>query len=395
MCWWTECFNEAAINRSRKGLARIRRRFASRRASMRPRSTDRGKELPDAPSASRAGRASMRPRSTDRGKVHRTRVSKWKPGFNEAAINRSRKAGLLLLGLYPSEASMRPRSTDRGKQLDLGDGSPCLCGFNEAAINRSRKVGGVQLWLRNGIGRASMRPRSTDRGKLPIPFPIERINCASMRPRSTDRGKPGRFGFQGPEGTSFNEAAINRSRKAVVSGPECYAFVRFNEAAINRSRKVGRRKVGPGRRPAASMRPRSTDRGKLQDVSLVGESLDQVASMRPRSTDRGKVGNLIADKPNNMRGASMRPRSTDRGKRPVGFREGRTTEASMRPRSTDRGKVWRVYRQAADAPGFNEAAINRSRKVGFLDPFDQQVLASMRPRSTDRGKSVLRGPYCE
>src|SRR5947199_368883 len=86
------------------------------RASMRPRSYDRGKlgacadsRLGALPHMLEAVRASMRPRSYDRGK-----------GLRSCARDRRR------------HASMRPRSYDRGKsqvQVQVED-----LGFNEAAI---------------------------------------------------------------------------------------------------------------------------------------------------------------------------------------------------------------------------------------------------------------------
>ena len=85
-------FNEAAINRSRKGLGPRLRPSIWRGASMRPRSIDRGREH-DLPHDQRNDQHS----------------------FNEAAINRSRK------GTRPTTTSASPS------------------GFNEAAINRSRK----------------------------------------------------------------------------------------------------------------------------------------------------------------------------------------------------------------------------------------------------------------
>ena len=158
-------FNEAAINRSRKDAVLALRWHFRVEASMRPRSTDRGKDAKPAGSTG-SPKASMRPRSTDRGKEEAERRPKAEraPGFNEAAINRSRKARRLLgVWFLILTASMRPRSTDRGKQrrLDLP-----LAGQPEA----------------------SMRPRSTDRGKSSI---VNQI-----------------LNFPG-----FNEAAINRSRK--------------------------------------------------------------------------------------------------------------------------------------------------------------------------------------
>ena len=84
------------------------------------------------------------------------------------------------------------------------------------------------------------------------------------------------------------------------------------------------------------------------------------ASMRPRSNDRGNNGNVIKRHSNLM--ASMRPRSNDRGNESKHFWFPLIHVASMRPRSNDRGN-----------PGMGEPVCCSER------------IASMRPRSNDRG----------
>ena len=85
-------FNEAAIKGSRKFDGGDVHNSALFRASMRPRSKDRGSFVPSVPSVPSVP-ASMRPRSKDRGSC-------------SADNSRCRKA----------LASMRPRSKDRGSE---------------------------------------------------------------------------------------------------------------------------------------------------------------------------------------------------------------------------------------------------------------------------------------
>ena len=99
-------------------------------------------------------------------------------GFNEAAINRSRKVDV---HIGPAArvhlASMRPRSIDRGRgETDPRIGHAALC-FNEAAINRSRKGRAAHPGRVPGFA-ASMRPRSIDRGRAP-----PRVNFHGSRAR--------------------------------------------------------------------------------------------------------------------------------------------------------------------------------------------------------------------
>src|SRR5579885_852482 len=87
----------------------------------------------------------------------------------------------------------------------------------------------------------------------------------------------------------FNEAAIRGSRRCVgAMGAGSIAYISFNEAAIRGSRRSALCERGLKPLWAASMRPRSGDRG---DGDLVeAEAKREAASMRPRSGDRGDQG---------------------------------------------------------------------------------------------------------
>ncbi len=110
---------------------------------------------------------------------------------------------------------------------------------------------------------------------------------------------------------------------------------------------------------AASMEPRSCDRGKLRVADFMPSNWH--ASMEPRSCDRGKTeGQIMAITAQELqwsrdhviaerwltewilairRYASMEPRSCDRGKKHMHELAAARDDASMEPRSCDRGKL--------------------------------------------------------
>ena len=110
-----------------------------------------------------------------------------------------------------------------------------------------------------------------------------------MRPRSFDRGNRLTAALSGASSTSFNEAAIFRSRKRAWSSRSRSISRRFNEAAILRSRKQ------------STCRRRSILCGCFNEAAIFRsrklEADDQIelrclASMRPRSFDRGNRDGL-------------------------------------------------------------------------------------------------------
>ncbi len=116
----SSCFNEAATVKSRKERRHGQSGGQLRVASMRPRLLSRGKNAWPAGALFSRRKASMRPRLLSRGKTT-----------------------YVLPGAETPAASMRPRLLSRGKsgrELGIDRGRP---GFNEAATVKSRKAGKV------------------------------------------------------------------------------------------------------------------------------------------------------------------------------------------------------------------------------------------------------------
>ena len=211
---------------------------------MGPRSRDRGK-CKIARSWSMPPDASMGPRSRDRGKRGRlpdahgnSSTLQWGRGHVTAE---SSDASCSPVSQRRACASMGPRSRDRGK-------SAPRCATGVAA-----------RWLQWGRGHVTAESRAV------VPDAVARP-CASMGPRSRDRGK------------SSVAASAELERRELQWGRGHVTA----ESALQRCRCVGSRLA------AASMGPRSRDRGKCQSRS--GQSAARtLASMGPRSRDRGKL----------------------------------------------------------------------------------------------------------
>src|SRR5438309_536478 len=106
------------------------------------------------------------------------------------------------------------------------------------------------------IGTASMRPRSEDRGEhLKEGEKSSVVGGASMRPRSEDRGEPqGRLQCgHGPKTVENNQL-----QHVLRVDPR-----RFNAATVRRPWRTAVHRRGSNAVVAASMRPRSEDRGEL------------------------------------------------------------------------------------------------------------------------------------
>ena len=108
--------------------------------------------------------------------------------------------------------------------------------------------------------RASIGPRSSDRGNASTDFRSQVIENASIGPRSSDRGNTSTVNTANGRSSSFNWAAILRSRKCAATEVE---------AAAN----------------FASIGPRSSDRGNGWRTPPVRNG--HLASIGPRSSDRG------------------------------------------------------------------------------------------------------------
>ena len=181
----------------------------------------------------------MRPRSFERGKSPRIkRLVRHSPGFNEAALFRTRK-GVRSRAQWQggsqrfNEAALfrtRKGSLPQPKQQR----SPQR--FNEAALFRTRK-GHVAPNLLAGHACASMRPRSFERGKVvinPLIITISiRFNEAALF--RTRKGRAGSLEESSQD--SFNEAALFRTRKESGMITTVAGTSGFNEAALFRTRK--------------------------------------------------------------------------------------------------------------------------------------------------------------
>ena len=179
------CFNGAAIDRSRKCLSEDIG-VLLRRASMEPRSIDRGSSSFHSRSIDQL-RASMEPRSIDRGS-------------ERSGPQRDR----------PHPASMEPRSIDRGSRV-------------------------LRLW-RLDRDRASMEPRSIDRGST-LNSIFRTVHDVLQWSRDRSIAEVTYCGNRRTESRCFNGAAIDRSRKSDVNACSRRVGSRFNGAAIDRSRK--------------------------------------------------------------------------------------------------------------------------------------------------------------
>gem|GEM_PF-3392570 len=188
----SEGFNEAAFRGTRKGASSWASSSRSRRFNE---AAFRGtRKVQDARPVRPRRRASMRPRSGERGKPTPPPLSsrRWRC-FNEAAFRGTRKG--------PRRMRHRRRR---------------WC-FNEAAFRGTRKVfdGLYQLAADHP---ASMRPRSGERGKGGSIDLAEGLHGASMRPRSGERGKSRASPERRATNRSFNEAAFRGTRKGAQDG---------------------------------------------------------------------------------------------------------------------------------------------------------------------------------
>ncbi len=131
---------------------------------------------------------------------------------------------------------------------------------------------------------------------------------------------------------------------------------------LGRGRTTAERCHDDGRQncPAASIGPRSNDRGK-PEPSPPAFGFSSPASIGPRSNDRGKVRSVPFV--GSVSVASIGPRSNDRGKRNNVISFDEVPFASIGPRSNDRGKLPSVVWCSTSMAGFNWAAVERPRKV--------------------------------
>ena len=210
-----DSFNGAAIDRSRK-VSSARTKHHSKSLQWGRGSIDRGKAaIPSRTICS--GRASMGPRSIDRGNEADYRE---RHGYLQLQWGRDRSIAERLVAVQVRTAPLSRLQWGRGSSIAErrigGDGNDALSiGFNGAAIDRSRKGDGSEA-LRLAVTLLQWGRDLIDRGKERSAGNGDQCCEASMGPRSCDRGKIAATGIGRCMSDRFNGAAIDRSRKAVL-----------------------------------------------------------------------------------------------------------------------------------------------------------------------------------
>ncbi len=251
---------------------------------------------------------------------------------------------------------MEPRSFDRGNGRSRTD----LIRRFQLQWSRDLSIAetyALEAGLRADL-EASMEPRSFDRGNVTAERRTDWPSEASMEPRSFDRGNRRGCGCDyGCNGASMEPRSFDRG-----NNPWCARAARPS---------------------TASMEPRSFDRGnatggpgmvvclpKLQwsrDLSIAEtqhhrwhQSAQGVASMEPRSFDRGNMLSHASPLPADS-DASMEPRSFDRGNILDALQDGSFVVLQW-SRDLSIAETQMLRGIPPRAPGFNGAAIFRSRK---------------------------------
>src|SRR5882724_12318724 len=147
-------FNGAALNRARKEERRRGGRVRPLRASMGPRSTERGRRLPSAGREAGGELQWGRAQQSAEGRWEYGACDRWK-SFNGAALNRARKErseGPAAIGWCGFNGAALNRARKVQALTGLGEAIKC---FNGAALNRARKEAYEdqarrRLWSFNG-----------------------------------------------------------------------------------------------------------------------------------------------------------------------------------------------------------------------------------------------------
>ncbi len=256
------CFNWAAVERPRKACRTAPEHNRLLRASIGPRSNDRGKAVHDGGWGDRVGLLQLGRGRTTAERCGAARTSRSFAGFNWAAVERPRKG---FRKRDPADgghgASIGPRSNDRGKQLVQG----AINAMSDASIGpRSNDRGKFVCAAGPHVDRhASIGPRSNDRGKFwtsapmgskPLSLQLGRGRTtaesgisglpddvevqASIGPRSNDRGKILSVRTAATRSRGFNWAAVERPRKDRACARASWSRLGFNWAAVERPRKA-------------------------------------------------------------------------------------------------------------------------------------------------------------
>ena len=179
---------------------------------------------------------------------------------------------------------MEPRSRERG---NLNDRDKFNCGGNASMEPRSRERG-------NSDTRSSNRSR---RRKLQWSRAQESAEIAPST--SPPNGMAG-----------FNGAALKRARKYTAGQWKRSARYCFNGAALKRARKYCHRR-STCRGMMGCFNGAALKRARKSIVTPGCVNLTDAASMEPRSRERGNVQRGPGDRPGIV--ASMEPRSRERG----------------------------------------------------------------------------------
>ena len=292
----------------------VAKRRSDRRASMGPRSGDRGELISAGCAMPRRswlqwGRGPETAESAMRAPMRCARHR----GFNGAAVRRPRRvAQSSHERLQRSTASMGPRSGDRGEREPTCSRASAISGFNGAAVRRPRRgsadVPASAIVERRFNGAAVRRPRRARRaagvssaradalqwgrgpetaerrsiaspsdsrrralqwGRGPATAESQLVSCssiagiaASMGPRSGDRGEATCIDRRGRREARFNGAAVRRPRRAAARTSRVAADDRLQWGRGPETAESDDRCRKPCDRRCASMGPRSGDRGE-------------------------------------------------------------------------------------------------------------------------------------
>ena len=418
-----------------------------RRASMGPRSGDRGESL--APGSHRGlsqpcfnGAAVRRPRRARRVSPRRHALARASTGPRSETAESSQwhriapPLGALQRGRGPETAESRIHGT---RPMPCHASTGPRSGDRGELRARSRLVG--VHWLQRGRGpetaesaglhgsanwrvrRASTGPRSEtaeSRRRNPMPSRARRFNGAAVRrPRRAHRPSARTCGAlqRGRGRRPRRERCRTRRRRLQWGrGPETAesgAAGRYGTCASMGPRS-GPRRASASDPDSASMGPRSGDRGDAprRVCSAAARSrFNGAAVRRPRRAACSSVAEI--DAANVPSRASMGPRSV-RPRRVAGARDAAaSTSASMGPRSEDRGEDGAHGADRRRMTGFNGAAVGRPRRGGSRGASSTDASfngaavgrprrassgfvgargsrASTGPRSEDRGEDRLR-----
>ena len=246
-----------------------------------PRSAETGRPRPGGQSALRFNGAALR------GARKPTRRSRRLGAARASMGPRSEERGNTAWRGWPSQrlnASMGPRSEERGN----ADDDWMEQHWNEASGPRSEERGNLRARARGAaLHRASMGPRSEERGNSSSLSTMTSLARASMGPRSEERGNRTAAILAFWLAPRFNGAALRGARKQIDSRLPRAALVTLQWGRAPRSAETQRSKLAQARR-------RSFNGAALRGARKPGSATARfdsrkTASMGPRSEERGNT----------------------------------------------------------------------------------------------------------